>query len=302
MNVSIKIILILIISCFITVSFNGCSSKPPCVSCQGQNPEKNSLEAWRLLNLKAIQYYQQNNPKEAIKSAQESLKFAKKTFGKEHPYTATSLNNLAELYRIQKRYYEAENPYKEALAIREKVLGTEHPDYALSLNNLATLYFLEKRVPEAEPLYTKALAIYEKQIKVGKDEKVKANVVNNLDALLGNLGELYKSQSRYPEAEGMFRKLLTIRETSKGKTNPSYAQSLNDLGAIYFLEGKYKEAEPLFANTITILEKSLGKDHPDIAVVLDNIAEVCKKTGDENKAKAYLERANKLRNLKQAQT
>ena len=56
------------------------------------------------------------------------------------PDTASSLNNLALLYKDMGDYAKAEPLYKEALEIRQKVLGQEHPDTALSLNNLAALY------------------------------------------------------------------------------------------------------------------------------------------------------------------
>ncbi len=53
---------------------------------------------------------------------------------------ATSLNNLAELYRTQGQYAQAEPLHKRSLAIREKALGPDHPSVAASLNNLALLY------------------------------------------------------------------------------------------------------------------------------------------------------------------
>ncbi len=43
--------------------------------------------------------------------------------GQEHPDTATSLNNLAELYKAMGDYAKAEPLYRRALAIREKALG-----------------------------------------------------------------------------------------------------------------------------------------------------------------------------------
>ncbi len=61
----------------------------------------------------------------------------KRVLGDEHPYVATSLNNLAGLYDNQGRYSEAEPLLQEALAMRKRVLGDEHPDVATSLNNLA---------------------------------------------------------------------------------------------------------------------------------------------------------------------
>ena len=76
--------------------------------------------------------------------------------------TASSLNNLASLYRSQGRYGEAEPLYLRALQIREQQLGADHPDTATSLNNLAGLYQSQGRYGEAEPLYVRSLQINQK--------------------------------------------------------------------------------------------------------------------------------------------
>jgi tetratricopeptide (TPR) repeat protein len=72
---------------------------------------------------------------------------------------ATSLNNLAELYRAQGQYAQAEPLYKRSLAITEKALGPDHPDVATILNNLAELYRATKRIVEAEKLEERAARI-----------------------------------------------------------------------------------------------------------------------------------------------
>jgi tetratricopeptide (TPR) repeat protein len=48
------------------------------------------------------------------------LVIQEKALGPEHPVVATSLNNLAGLYRAQGQYAQAELFYKRALAIQEK--------------------------------------------------------------------------------------------------------------------------------------------------------------------------------------
>ncbi|MFM6075337.1 MAG: tetratricopeptide repeat protein, partial [Dolichospermum sp.] len=48
---------------------------------------------------------------------------------------ATSLNNLAGLYRSQGRYNEAESLYLQSLDICKRQLGDDHLDVATSLNN-----------------------------------------------------------------------------------------------------------------------------------------------------------------------
>jgi len=56
--------------------------------------------------------------------------------GKQHPDTATSLNNLAALLKAKGDYDDAEPLYKRALSICEKVLGKQHPNTIMCRNNL----------------------------------------------------------------------------------------------------------------------------------------------------------------------
>ena len=72
---------------------------------------------------------------------------------------ATSLNNLAALYKNQGRYSEAEPLYQQALELYKRLLGEEHPYVASSLHNLAALYDNQGRYSEAEPLYQQALEL-----------------------------------------------------------------------------------------------------------------------------------------------
>ena len=109
-------------------------------------------ELWEQLNSKVVKLYQQGRYAEAAKVAEEALTVAEKTFGPEHPDVATSLNNLAELYRAQGKYAEAEPLYKRSLAIREKVLGSNHPDVATTCENMAWLYRQIGKEDEAKKL------------------------------------------------------------------------------------------------------------------------------------------------------
>jgi tetratricopeptide (TPR) repeat protein len=74
---------------------------------------------WKELNSKFVKLYQQGRYSEAGKVAEESFKIAEKTFGSNHPYVASSLNDLANVYRAQSRYAEAEPLYKRSLRERE---------------------------------------------------------------------------------------------------------------------------------------------------------------------------------------
>ncbi len=76
---------------------------------------------------------------EAEPLALRSLKVSLEQNGPDHPDTATSLNNLATLYKTQEKYDLAESLFKRAFAICEKALGPDHP-YTIRLRkNLARM-------------------------------------------------------------------------------------------------------------------------------------------------------------------
>jgi len=70
-----------------------------------------------------------NYPK-ALAYNQKALAIHEKVLGTDHPDTATTYNNMAEVYRAQGDYAKALATNQKALTIREKVLGTDHPDTA----------------------------------------------------------------------------------------------------------------------------------------------------------------------------
>lgn len=116
---------------------------------------------WGELNARVTALYQQGRYSEALDVAEEALKVAQETFGKERPEVAVSMNYLAELYRLQGKYIEAEALYKRALEINEKVFGPDHPEVAVSLSYMALLYYAQREYEETESLYERALKIHE---------------------------------------------------------------------------------------------------------------------------------------------
>ena len=93
--------------------------------------------SWNELTVEVLTLCQQGKYQDALKVAQRALQVAKETFGPNDPKVATSMNNLATVYRIQGNYIEAESLYKQALTAKELALGPNHPKVATSLNNLA---------------------------------------------------------------------------------------------------------------------------------------------------------------------
>ncbi len=114
---------------------------------------------WDILNQEVMELYRTGKYDRAVVVAKIALEVAEKNVGSNHPDVATSLNNLALLYKTQGQYAPAEPLYKRALAINEKALGPDHPHVANSLENLAALYRATKRYEEAETLEQRAARI-----------------------------------------------------------------------------------------------------------------------------------------------
>ena len=114
---------------------------------------------WEGLNKEVMSLYEKGQYDRAVVVAKKALDVAEKAVGPNHPSVATSLNNLAALYRAQGQYAQAEPLHKRALAIWEKALGPDHPDVATSLENMAELYRKIGRAKEAESLAARAARI-----------------------------------------------------------------------------------------------------------------------------------------------
>jgi len=68
-----------------------------------------------------------------------SLAIREQQLGADHPYTASSLNNLAGLYYSMGRYGDAEPLYVQALSLLLNQLGEDHPNSQASLENFVEL-------------------------------------------------------------------------------------------------------------------------------------------------------------------
>ena len=65
-------------------------------------------------------YNNQGRYKEAEPLYRRSLAIEEKAVGRDHPSVASTLNNLAELYRALGRYKEAEPLYRRSLDIKKR--------------------------------------------------------------------------------------------------------------------------------------------------------------------------------------
>lgn len=232
-----------------------------------------------ILNALTAQRYQAGKYALAEFTAYESLTYSEKQLGREHPYTLTSINNLAGLYRDQGRHGAAESLYQRVLETNERLLGREHSDTLISLNNLAVLYEAQGRYGEADPIYRRAIETAERVL--GREHP---NTLTSLD----NLAGLYRVQGRHEEAESLTRRALETKEQVLGREHPNTLLSVNNLAVLYEDQGRYGEAERLYRRALVTGEQVQGVDHPETLNIQPNLAVLYVNQGHMNKASQEL--------------
>ena len=96
--------------------------------------------------------------------------------------------------------------------------------------------------------------------------------------ILNALARVYNKQGRYPQAEPILLRSLTLGEKQSG-TELEIGESLNILGRTYHKQGRYTEAEPLLHRALTLQQKVLGPKDPTVASSMDSLASLYYRQG-----------------------
>jgi CHAT domain-containing protein/Tfp pilus assembly protein PilF len=218
-----------------------------------------------------MRYYTQGRFDEAERAWQRSLDIVEKNVGREHPYVAALVTNLAGLQEERGQVEAAIPLYQRAMAIEEKTLGADHPDFAITVNNLGLAYLKLERLEEAEQMLRRALAIQEKAL--GPDHPDVANSLNNIaGALLDG--------DRAEEALPLLDRALAIEAKALREDHPKYAASLRTRAGLLSELGRHEEAQAGFVQALAILRKSLGEQSLEVVATLQAQAEARAKAGD----------------------
>ncbi|KAF9683867.1 hypothetical protein SADUNF_Sadunf04G0058600 [Salix dunnii] len=168
-----------------------------------------------------------------------ALQEAKEGFGEKDPHVASSCNNLAELFRVQKQFDKAEPLYWEAIKILEESFGPEDIRVGAALHNLGQFYLMQRKLDEAEKCYERAVKIKRRVLGLnhtdyadtlyhlgtvlyllGKEKDAEAVIQESIKILevldyAAQLVLMYLKSNRLSEAKDVQRKVMQIMELSK---------------------------------------------------------------------------------------
>lgn len=255
--------------------------------------------------------------------AQERALAIRRRILKEHIDVASSLNNLAILYRDQNKLDLARAALVEALSMQTNLFGAEHPDIASTLRALALVAESQGNRAEAGSLHRAALAMRQKLLpadhmsllgslcdvaevlyhegNLPEAEKWARNALamrrklhppdhpELLDCMHG-LAHILKDQGRFSEAEDLCRESLRINR-DRGKQDRALVDSLTANAELFQAEKKFSQAVDL-RREIVELERKLSAQRPAVVTFeLLNLAVVLGEQGDLAEAKATVREA-----------
>ena len=237
---------------------------------------------------------------------------------------AYSLNNLAEIYRIEGRDWEARNLLETAV----EHIQESHVDAAglpIMLTNLASVLCRFRQFDQAEELLRSALIFYDKhqqaasrgygvvlndlgQISetkrdleaaaplyeqaIGIFEKLGDSARTDLAAALSNRGELYQRLDRVDEARQSEQRALELLHPEADTL--LRAQILRNLGNIVVKAGNPADSLHYFEQSLGIQEKTVAADHPETAGLLLDYASATERAGNKSLSRKLHKRAQDL--------
>jgi len=300
----------------------------------------------------AVVYQEQRKYREAERIFQDQLEAAVRS---PQPNTLVhgSYMSLARLYEEEGRFAEAETHYKAALAETEKTeVFPGHAFWCSTSMWLAKFCIARQRYNEAEPFFQRASEILEEDQRSnpylphhlqefaklyetqGKDEPAEVlyrRALSLCEEFQGPnslytaraaeaLAAFCRARCRYPEAEELYYRSLTIAEEHISSQTAAWAKgwrpwrnkqklkirlslsqipistSLDFLAAVYEDQQKYAESEPVRRRSLEIKERAWGERHSSLLVrPLTAYAEVLHKIGREHEASQIYERAEGIR-------
>ena len=84
-------------------------------------------------------HYKRGDYHKALDAAKILLEETDQHFGREHPATASALNNIGLMHKMLGDFVESRKHYNLAMRVYGKVVGRDHASYAMALHNLGSL-------------------------------------------------------------------------------------------------------------------------------------------------------------------
>lgn len=210
-------------------------------------------------NYLAIAQKNLGNFQDAVSNYQRAITLRKEVFGENNPETATTMNNLANVYIELEENEKALEMAQRAYEIRMEVYG---PDHYLTGSSLHALHRVNKNLKR----YEEALDYAKKSYESNKN----ALGVGHIRAIimLRNIADLLRLLNRYDEAQEYMQMAFESVEENYPDNDVLKGSLYHTNGRLYTDLDNFALAEKSFVQSIEFYKKEVGEIHRLVANVM----------------------------------
>ena len=235
----------------------------------------------RLLSDRAMLYYKQGMPRDAVESYRTVLKIQQRLVGDEHPDTLVTKSKLGKVFGSLSRFEEARQLYEEVLNARKAVLNPNDARLAAAFQQLGKCHLMLGRRDESRDQFEKsaillsdAVAIYQRNRGPEHTNTLESNFY---------LAQAWVESRQLDKALPLLEKLVDQLQRVRPEEDPQTLAAINMLGWTYMQQSLLAEAEFTLASAYEVLRRA---DPPTrLAIqVMGNLAIVRLRMGKHDQA------------------
>lgn len=219
-------------------------------------------------------YYGLDMKEVAHDHLQTALTQQQDLFGEFAPETVPTYRVLGFIHQDKGEYQDARHYFEASLNGATKEYGEFHNEVQETLSALAFLDETEGNFDAAETTYQRALIIA---------ESLPDNVERQAK-VLSDLAGLYRQRDRWPEAEEILLRALTLQEDYYQDEHIYVLDTKRKLAGLYRDTDRFDESETLYKEVIEARTRILGPDHHEVRNTWNSYAQLLSAMGDNEGA------------------
>ncbi len=200
---------------------------------------------------------------------QQELSIKEEIYGSGHGEVADVLARLADLYRSQNRYEEAAPIYKRAYRIYAENFGKSYYLARGIQEDLVRLYEEQDNATAVERQY--------KEMLHGREDASGVELEHEVQEVVVELAELYRSQRRYGEAEALLGHWLGIFQGAFGPDSLKTVGLTTELAVLGYLREDFAQAEEYYLRALSICEREPAQHLPAFVGVQAGFSQVMRR-------------------------
>jgi tetratricopeptide (TPR) repeat protein len=156
-----------------------------------------------------------------------------------------NLAGVGDRYLFALQFQPAERLYRRAIQAWETIVGAGHPNVAAGLSFLAKLHMFKGDYASGENDVKRSLAIVEKAKGITESWR-QAQIASGIQ----NLATIYKASERFDEAEGLFKRAISIKDKSRRQDSSVNSTARYNLAQLYGDTGRHADAVRLYESVL----------------------------------------------------